>query len=140
MAELSQLAFRLVSVAQRAVRLQLAGGALQLCGGTVTLVGLGEGAARERARQRCLDRRPGLVGGSGRRERPVGCSGGVPGVKVDGRRRSICPGRSHRELQRRRPSLRAGDCTFRLGIAVEREPAAREQLEAMGPRTTGDEH
>src|SRR5436190_16019705 len=51
MPELSQLAFRLVAVAQRPACLELAGCALQLRGGQVTLAGLGEGAARERARQ-----------------------------------------------------------------------------------------
>ena len=98
MAKLSQLAFRLVPVAHGAARLECAGRALQLGGGTITLAGLGEGAARERPRERCLDRRSRLVGGSRRRERPLGCSGGLPGVEVDGRRRSVRPGQSHREL------------------------------------------
>lgn len=58
MSELPELAFRVVAVTQRAAGIQFGGGALQLRRGTVTLAGLGQGAARERARQRCFDRRP----------------------------------------------------------------------------------
>src|SRR5436190_23633095 len=49
MSQLSQFAFRLISVAQRTAFLELAGRALELGGGTVTLAGLGEGAGCERA-------------------------------------------------------------------------------------------
>ena len=132
MAELSQLAFRLVAVAQRAARLELAGRALQLVGGTVTLAGLGEGAAGERARQRRLDRRPDLVGGGGRRERLLGCARRIAGVQVDGRRRSTGPGGSHRELHGRGPGLRADGGASCLGVAVEREPAARRAPRGIG--------
>src|SRR5207244_13437173 len=55
MSKLSQLVFRLVPIAQRAARLEFGGRALQLGGGTVTVAGFGEGAARERPRERCLD-------------------------------------------------------------------------------------
>src|SRR5438477_10990489 len=98
MSKLSQLVFRLVPVAQRAARLEFGGRALQLGGGTVTLAGFGEGAARERPRERCLDRRSHLVCGSSRRECALGCSGRVTAIKVDGRRRSVGPSESHREL------------------------------------------
>ena len=70
MPELSQLAFRLVAVAQCPARIELGGGALQLGGGTVRLADLGEGAARDRPRQRCFDRRSRLVSGSSRRGEP----------------------------------------------------------------------
>ena len=61
-------------------------------------------------------------------------------MKGDGRRRPIGPRAGHRQLQRRGPGLSVFCCTFGLDVAVEREPAARERLEVMGPRSTGDEH
>jgi hypothetical protein len=51
MAELSQLPFRVVAVAQRAAGVEFRGRALQLRRGTVTLPGSSERAARDRARQ-----------------------------------------------------------------------------------------
>ena len=69
----------------------------------------------------------------------LGSAGRVAGVQSDGRRGAIRPGGGQRELHGRGPGLRAGGRAFGLGVAVEREPAAREQLEAVGPPATGDE-
>ena len=64
-AELAQLAFRLIPVAERSTFLEVAGRALQLGRGAVTLAGLGEREARQCARQCCLDRRSHLISGRG---------------------------------------------------------------------------
>ena len=128
-AELPQLAFRLVAVAQRAARLEVPGRALELADGAVALAGLGEGAAGEHPRQRRLDRRSDLVGGRGRRERPLGCAAGSPAS------------RSTAAAARSAQAAAIGSCTAAaqpprsrrrasgLGLCVEREPAAREHLE-----------
>ena len=64
MAELSQLALRLVAVAQRAAFIEFRDSAPKLSCGTVAVAGLSEGSTGERSRQRGLDRGTGLVCGS----------------------------------------------------------------------------
>ena len=73
-AEPAQLAFRLISVADRSALLEDAGRASKLGRGAITLAGFGERGAGHRARERCLDRRPGLVGGRRGRECLRGCT------------------------------------------------------------------
>ena len=63
--ELAEFALGLVAVAQRAASIKLGGGALKLGDRTVRLAGLSERTARERARQRGLDRSVNLVTSSG---------------------------------------------------------------------------
>jgi hypothetical protein len=65
MSELSEFALGLVAVVQRAACVKLGRRALKLGDRTVGLAGLSECAARERARQRGLDRGVDLVSASG---------------------------------------------------------------------------
>ena len=64
----------------------------------------------------------------------LGCTLGVAASQLDGRRRSLRPGDGHRQPHGRGPGLRGGGCTFRLGAAIEREPAARQHLEVPRSR------
>ena len=141
MAKLSQLLFRFVPVAQRAARLERAGRALQLGGGTVTLAGFGEGAARERPRERRLDRRS----RPRRRQPPPRAPARL--LRRHPRRRGRRPpplGWPKREpsgaVAPRPKPPRQSAARLRVGRAVEREPAARERLEVMGSRAPGDQH
>jgi hypothetical protein len=64
MSELPEFALGLVAVAQGTARIERGGRALKLGDRTVGLAGLSECAARERARERRLDRSADLVSGT----------------------------------------------------------------------------
>ena len=80
-----------------------------------------------------------MVSGGGGGEPPLGCVGGVAGVQGHGGGGAIGPGGGEGKLHGRGCGLGAGGCALGLGAAVEREPAAGEQLKAIGPPAAGDE-
>src|SRR5207344_2654773 len=101
--------------------------------------GLGERLARERSRE-C-----GLYGGSellrsiGRGECSFDSAGAVPRVQSHGGSGTIGPSGREGKPHGGSRDLGKGGGVFGLGAATQREPAAREQLEAVRPPAAGDE-
>ena len=80
-----------------------------------------------------------LVGGSGRRERELGRAGRVAVVQRDRGGGSVGPGGGEGKLHGRGRGRGASGRALGLVSASEREPAARQQLEAVRPPAAGDE-
>ncbi len=137
MAQLPELALRLVAVAQRAVLVQLVRGALELGDRTLLLTGSGKRAPGQRARERGLDRYPGLARSDGRCER---CLGGECrlALQQDGGPRAQRHRDRHPEWHGLGPGLGARGSALRLFAAAEREPATRQQIEALRPPAPGN--
>src|SRR3954469_8355087 len=138
MPELPQLPLRLAAVARSSGLPEVVGGTSELGYGALTVTRLGERAARKQARERTLDGRSRFVGGRRGRECSLGCTLGVATLELHGCRGPFRPGGGHRQLHGRGPGPRGGRGTFRLCVAIEREPTLRQHLEVPRSWAPGD--